>query len=56
MTDATPKHPGGRPPLPPGQARTATIPPVRCSDAQRAKWERLGGAEWLRNMIDKARG
>ena len=45
----------GRPPLPAGEGRTATIPPVRCTDSQRAKFERLGGAVWLRKAIDKAR-
>lgn len=45
----------GRPPMSPGKALSATIPPVRCSDAQRAKFERLGGAAWLRKAIDRAR-
>lgn len=46
----------GRPALPPEQRRGATIPPVRCSLAQREKFDRLGGAEWLRKAIDRARG
>lgn len=45
----------GRPPLPAGRALSATIAPVRCTDAQRVKFERLGGSTWLRKAIDKAR-
>jgi hypothetical protein len=35
--------------------RTATLPPVRCTPEQRAKFDELGGSNWLRAAIDKAR-
>ena len=44
----------GRPPLPTADRKTATIPPVRCSPEQRAKFALLG-ADWLRRAIDRAK-
>lgn len=43
----------GRKPLKEGQ-ETVTLS-VRLTVAQRAKLERLGGAAWLRDRIDKAK-
>ncbi|MBP8100585.1 MAG: hypothetical protein KAY54_01770 [Burkholderiaceae bacterium] len=43
----------GRKPLKEGQ-ETVTLS-VRLTVAQRAKLERLGGAAWLRDHIDKAK-
>jgi hypothetical protein len=43
----------GRKPLKEGQA-TVTLS-VRLTVAQREKLERLGGAAWLRDRIDKAK-
>lgn len=46
-----------RPGRPAGSSteRTATLPPVRCTPEQRAKFDELGGSNWLREAIDKAR-
>lgn len=54
MTATTVKRKPGRPP---GSTtdRTATIPSARCTPEQRVKFQRLGGADWLRRQIDKAR-
>jgi hypothetical protein len=52
----TPK-PRGRPrgsSKPPEQRKSATIR-VRVTAAQQAKFERLGGEQWLRERIDRAR-
>jgi hypothetical protein len=43
----------GRKPIKEGQA-TVTVS-VRLTVAQRAKLDRLGGAAWLRDRIDKAK-
>ena len=56
MTEAKRGGPGkgqGRKPLKEGQ-ETVTLS-VRLTVAQRAKLERLGGAAWLRDRIDKAK-
>ena len=56
MTEAKRGSPGrgqGRKPLKEGQ-ETVTLS-VRLTVAQRAKLERLGGAAWLRDRIDKAK-
>lgn len=50
----TPPRPPGRPTLPPERARSALVQ-VRVSQAQAAKFEALGGAQWLRRAIDRAR-
>lgn len=47
------KRPPGRPPVPPGQRLTARS--IRLTEAQWAKLERLGGAKWLREKIDRSR-
>jgi hypothetical protein len=44
----------GRPALPPGQRQTERIE-IRCTKAQREKLDRLGGPQWLRDRIDKAK-
>lgn len=55
MSKPTPvKRPRGRPVLPEDQRHTARVE-IRMTEAQRAKLELLGGAEWLRTRIDKAR-
>jgi hypothetical protein len=43
----------GRPSLPPEQRQTERIE-MRCTKAQRAKLDRLGGIQWLRDRIDRA--
>lgn len=48
-----PERGQGRKPLKEGQD-TVTLS-IRLTVAQRAKLERLGGAAWLRDRIDKAR-
>ena len=56
MSEAKRGGPGrgqGRKPLEEGQ-ETVTLS-VRLTVAQREKLERLGGAAWLRDRIDKAR-
>ena len=56
MTEAKRGGPGrgqGRKPIEEGQ-ETVTVS-VRLTVAQRAKLERLGGAAWLRDRIDKAK-
>lgn len=44
----------GRPALPPEQRQTERVE-MRCTKAQREKLERLGGVQWLRDKIDRAR-
>jgi len=44
----------GRPALPPELALTERFE-VRCTKAQREKLDRLGGVQWLRDKIDRAR-
>ena len=56
MSEAKRGGPGrgqGRKPLKEGQD-TVTVS-IRLTVAQRAKLERLGGAAWLRDRIDKAK-
>ena len=56
MSEAKRGGPGrgqGRKPLKEGQ-ETVTLS-IRVTVAQRAKLERLGGAAWLRDRIDKAK-
>lgn len=50
------KRPQGRPVgwrKPPDQIKDAIVR-ARVSAAQAAEWELLGGAEWLRETLDKA--
>jgi hypothetical protein len=54
VTDKPTKRPPGRPTLAPDQARTARFE-LRLTSLQREKLERLGGADWLREKIDRAR-
>lgn len=44
----------GRPALPPEQRQTERIE-IRMTPKQREKLERLGGAAWVRERIEKAR-
>lgn len=58
MDEITPKRGGagrgqGRKPLQPGQ-ETVTVT-VRMTPPQRDKLARLGGPQWVRGKIDKAR-
>jgi hypothetical protein len=55
MTDQPKRR--GRPPgstLPPEQRKEAVVR-ARVSDAQAATWDMLGGAEWLRPLLDRER-
>ena len=54
MTEPAKKQ-RGRPALPPDQRQTERVE-MRCTKAQREKLERLGGVQWLRDRIDKAKG
>lgn len=52
MTKTLPKHPGGRPPLPPElKKKTGTF---RRTDEQALKLEALGGGPWICAQIDAA--
>ena len=53
MTTAAKKS-RGRPALPPEQRQTERVE-MRCTKAQREKLDRLGGVQWLRDRIDKAK-
>ena len=44
----------GRPTLPPEEAQTAMIR-ERVTEAERAKYDRIGGKEWLRAALKRAR-
>lgn len=44
----------GRPPLPPEQRQTERVE-MRCTKVQREKLDLLGGVQWLRDRIDRAR-
>lgn len=48
------KKPRGRPALPPDEAQTAMIR-ERVTEAERAKYDRLGRKEWLRAALKRAR-
>lgn len=48
------RKPPGRPALPPEQAQSAMIR-ERVTEAERAKYDRLGGKEWLRAALKRAR-
>jgi hypothetical protein len=52
--EAAPAKRRGRPSGATGRAMNDTYP-LRLTTAQRAKLERLGGAPWLRALIDAAR-
>lgn len=49
-----PKKAPGRPALPPDEAQTAMIR-ERVTEAERAKYDRLGGKKWLRTALKRAR-
>ena len=51
MTDA--KRPPGRPPAPPEQRLEVVT--LRMTAAQKAKLAALGGGEWMRKAVDKAK-
>lgn len=44
----------GRPPLPPGEAKTARIE-LRLTPAHKAEFQALGGVAWLEGQIDAAK-
>lgn len=44
----------GRPELPPDERRDHMVR-ARVTAAEAAKWERLGGAEWLRKALHRAK-
>jgi len=48
------KRKPGRPALPPEQRQTERVE-MRCTKAQREKLGRLGGVQWVRDQIDKAK-
>ena len=54
MSNAAPKKPRGRPTLPPDEAQTAIIR-ERVTEAERAKYDRLGGKKWLLSVLKRAR-
>lgn len=54
MSDVQTKRPRGRPPAPKDARRSARVE-LRLTQAQRDKLERLGGADWVRSRIDRAR-
>ncbi len=54
MADQQTKRPRGRPPVAADQ-RLAERVELRLTPAQRAKLDTLGGADWVRERIDKAR-
>jgi hypothetical protein len=54
MTKKAEKNSRGRPLLPPDQAQTAMIR-ERVTEAERVKYDRLGGKEWLRAALKRAR-
>ena len=49
----SPKRPQGRPPVKQGE-ETVTVS-LRMTPAQREKMDRLGGAKWVRDRIDRAK-
>lgn len=53
MTTQTPR-PRGRPPADPQEARSATIR-ARVTQRDADKFSRLGGADWLRRAIERAK-
>jgi hypothetical protein len=53
-TMTTPKRPPGRPPVAEDARRSARVE-LRLTQAERSKLERLGGAEWLRSRIERAK-
>ncbi len=48
-----PKRPQGRPPVKPGEPTVTMC--LRLNQAQREKLARLGGAEWVRDRIERAK-
>lgn len=52
---STDKRAPGRPRLPDSERLSAVIPPQRVRPDQREKFDALGGAEWLRKAIDRAK-
>jgi len=49
------KRARGRPPINVGAPLSAQLAPVKCTPEQRETWRRLGGARWLRRMLDALR-
>ena len=54
MSKEATKKSRGRPTLPPDEAQTAMIR-ERVTEAERSKYDRLGGKEWLRVALKRAR-
>lgn len=52
---AEPKRKPGRPTLPPAARATARVE-VRLSPAQKAEWDRRGGARWLKGVLNAQNG
>lgn len=50
----TPKRPPGRPPAPEDARRSARVE-LRLTQTQRDKLDRLGGADWVRTRIERAK-
>lgn len=44
---------GGRPPLKPGEKSVPLM--IRLTESQKEKLQKLGGAPWVRDRIDKAK-
>jgi hypothetical protein len=53
MPDANTKRPPGRPPAPPEQRLEVVT--LRVTASQKAKLAALGGGEWMRKAIDRAK-
>ena len=51
-TTAPAKRPRGRPALPPDLKLSVMLAPIKCTPAQAAAYRALGGAAWVRKMID----
>jgi hypothetical protein len=54
MEDKTPPNKGGRPPKPEDERLSVPIM-LRLTTAMHAKLQRLGGVEWLRDRIERAK-
>ena len=51
-TKAPVKRSRGRPALPPDRKLSVMLAPVKCTPAQATAYRALGGAAWVRKMID----
>lgn len=58
MTQQQRMHGGARPGAgrkPIAEGETSVIVPIRMTPAQKEKFQRLGGATWVRERIDRAK-